>query len=114
MINDKSRLMTTIKTKYTVTDGYYIHNRKVVDVPNNYGCEQPPYNYEINPAGCQGYGCVRGNCAHCKKSQNYWEFCSTSDCYYHNCGDPLIRISTANIKKGNIVCKGCAKFIKRI
>jgi hypothetical protein len=79
----------------------------VFDALGNAGSELPPQRGE--PEECRGVGCQRGNCCWCKEAADYWAFCSSSHCFYHNCGEPFVRIDGANVNEnGETICSGCA------
>lgn len=81
----------------------------VFDALGNLGCEPPRQPGE--PEECHGLGCQRGYCCSCMDAANYWDFCATPGCYYHNCGEPLVRRDGANINEnGEIICSGCAEY----
>lgn len=81
----------------------------VFDALGNKGCELPRQPDE--PDECYGLGCQRGTCRWCKEAAEYWDFCATPGCYYHNCGEPLVRIDGANVnEKGEKICSGCAEY----
>lgn len=85
------------------------HDENVLDTLANIGSELPPQPDE--PEECLGRGCQRGNCYWCKEAAEYWSFCATRECYYHNCGEPRVRRDGANVGgNGEIICSGCAEY----
>lgn len=87
--------------------GWFIAGSVVVDDPDNWGCEAPCQPHEPSVDGCGGW-CSR-MCHWCRETEEYWAFCSNPLCYYANCNEPGVRLSSAHRDESdNILCSGCA------